>query len=53
MSKILLYICTCVRMNVKFSSTRPTSRVNLLSLECELIFILMKMTQMEDKMSKI
>ena len=25
-------------MNVKFSSTRPTSRVNLLSLECELIF---------------
>jgi hypothetical protein len=31
---IYIYIYQYV-LNVKFSSTRPTSRVNLLSLECE------------------
>ncbi len=40
---IYIYVCVrinymCVYENVKFSSTRPTSRVNLLSLKCELIF---------------
>jgi hypothetical protein len=35
-------------MNVSFSSTRHTSRVNLLSLKCELIFKL-KVIQRETK----
>jgi hypothetical protein len=41
-------------MNVKFSSTRPTSRVNLLSLGCELNIHMhtYEGDSAEDKMSK-
>ena len=39
-------------MNVKFSSTRPTSRVNLLSLECEQLIYAYEGDSEGDKMSK-
>jgi hypothetical protein len=39
-------------MNVKFSSTRPASRVNLLSLKCELITYSIESDSEGDEMSK-
>ena len=49
---IYIYVCVCVCMNVKFSSTRPTSRVNFLSLECEQLIYAYEGDSEGDKMSK-